>query len=550
MRYFFEDCALDTDRRELRREADVVPTTPQVFDLLDYLIRNRERVVSKDDLINAIWNGRNVSDAALTTRLNVARNVIGDTGNEQRLIKTLPRRGFRFIGMVQELPASSDTVASEAVIAVGRLSEAQGGPVTPAIEAVHGKGLPDKPSIVVLPFANLGDDASQDYFADGIVEDISIALGRFSWLFVIASSAARVYKGLTLDLKQIQNELGVRYALCGSIRKDSSRIRIVVQLTDTSTRAHLWADQMEGRLDNIFDMQDRIASQVVAAITPALWSVEIKRAQHKPTENLSAYDLYLRALPGYRRSLAENREALKLLHKAIEFDPSYSTAYGFAARCYQVQKFFGWVPLDDPQLDEGMRLARLAAETGKNDSEALWQAGFVLALLAGEVEHGLALIERSISLNPNSSNALLACSNVRVYLGDGDGALEHVSRAMRLSPLDSMHFAHWHSAASAHFCAGRFEQAADAVDKALKEWPSSVLALRLKVVISGLLGRMDEARDHVRRLLAVHPDASVGWLRALWEAPMRGNPRILAKLLEGARLAGLPEGNEHLNPTA
>ena len=209
---------------------------------------------------------------------------------------------------------------TEAVIAVGKLSAAKAEQTTPRVESAHWKGLPDKPSIVVLPFANLSGDASQDYFAEGIVEDISIALGRFSWLFVIASSAVSLYKGRTLDLRQVGMELGVRYALCGSIRKDSSRVRIVVQLADTSLGGHLWADRMEGKLDNIFEMQDRVASQVAAAITPTLWSVEIKRAQHKPTESLDAYDLYLRALPRYRTSLAESRQALKLLNKAIEIE--------------------------------------------------------------------------------------------------------------------------------------------------------------------------------------------------------------------------------------
>lgn len=433
---------------------------------------------------------------------------------------------------------------TEAVIAVGKLSAAKLQQITPQItpraESAH--GLPDKPSIVVLPFANLSGDASQGYFAEGIVEDISIALGRFSWLFVIASSAVSVYKGRALDLRQVGMELGVRYALCGSIRKDSSRVRIVVQLTDTSTGAHLWADQMEGTLDNIFEMQDRVASQVAAEITPALWSVEIERAQHKPTENLSAYDLYLRALPRYRSSLAENREALKLLHKAIGIDPSYSTAYGFAARCYQVQKLFGWVPPVDPQLNEGIRLARLAAEIGKRDSEALWLAGFVLAQLAGEVEHGLALIEKSVSLNPNSANAWIACSYVRGYLGDSDRALEHFSRAQRLNPLDSMHQSLWNAAAWAHFCGGRYEEAADAIDKALNAWPTYAPALRMKVATSGLLGRTEAARDHVQRLLAVHPAESVDWMRAFWQAPLRCQPSILAKILEGARLSGLPEG--------
>ena len=435
---------------------------------------------------------------------------------------------------------------TEAVIAVGKLSAAKAEQTTPRVESAHWKGLPDKPSIVVLPFANLSGDASQDYFAEGIVEDISIALGRFSWLFVIASSAVSLYKGRTLDLRQVGMELGVRYALCGSIRKDSSRVRIVVQLADTSLGGHLWADRMEGKLDNIFEMQDRVASQVAAAITPTLWSVEIKRAQHKPTESLDAYDLYLRALPRYRTSLAESRQALKLLNKAIEIDSSYSTAYGLAARCYQCQKMFGWVPPADRQLNEGIRLAHLASEIGNNDSEALWMAGFTLAQVAGEVDHGLALIEKSVSLNPNSANAWIACSFVRNYLGDSDRAMEHFSRAQRLNPLDPMQFAYWNAAAMAHFCAGRYAEAADAADKTLYEQPTYSPALRLRVATSGLLGRMDEAREYVRRLLAVHPEASVDWFRAFWEAPMRNNSRTLAKLLEGARLAGLPEGDEPL----
>ena len=210
MRYIFENYAIDTDRRELNRGADVVSVAPQVFDLLDYLIRNRERVVSKDDLIKAIWNGRSVSDAALTTRLNVARSAIGDSGDEQRLIKTLPRKGFRFVGQVREAQGPAGATVT------GNL-EQEPKPALP---------LPDKPSIAVLPFSNLSSDPEQEYFADGMVEDIITGLSRSRSLFVIARNSTFTYKGKAVDIKQVVRELGVRYVLEGSVRKSGNRVRI------------------------------------------------------------------------------------------------------------------------------------------------------------------------------------------------------------------------------------------------------------------------------------------------------------------------------------
>src|SRR5215212_4030501 len=227
LRYLFEEYAFDTDRRELHRGADVIAVAPQVFDLLDYLIRNRERVVSKDDLINAIWKGRSVSDAALTTRLNAARTAIGDSGEEQRLIKTLPRKGFRFVGPVQEAHAPRGA----------EVAENPGGSPKPAL------ALPDKPSIAILPFANLSSDPEQDYFADGMAEDIITALSRFKALFVIARNSSFTYKGRAVDVKVVGRELGVRYVLEGSVRKAANRVRITGQLVDTGTGAHLWAER-------------------------------------------------------------------------------------------------------------------------------------------------------------------------------------------------------------------------------------------------------------------------------------------------------------------
>src|SRR5262249_24067856 len=253
-----------TDRRELHRGTETVSVAPQVFDLLDYLIRNRERVVSKDDLIKAIWNGRSVSDAALTTRLNVARSAIGDSGDEQRLIKTLPRKGFRFVGQVGEAQGAAGATVT------GNL-EKESKPALP---------LPDKPSIAVLPFSNLSSDPEQEYFADGMVEDIITGLSRSRSLFVIARNSTFTYKGKAVDIKQVVRELGVRYVLEGSVRKSGNRVRITGQLIDAAAGTHLWADRFDSQLEDIFDLQDRVTGSVIGAIYPQLERAEIERAQH------------------------------------------------------------------------------------------------------------------------------------------------------------------------------------------------------------------------------------------------------------------------------
>ena len=403
--------------------------------------------------------------------------------------------------------------------------------------------LPDKPSIAVMPFSNLSGDVDQGYFADGIVEDMSIVLGRIPWLFVIASSATVSYRGRTVDVGRVGAELGVRYVLRGRIRRAGNRMRVVAQLTDASNGAHIWADRFEGDLDNVFDIQDRVTSQVAAMIAPAVYAVEMERSQRKPPERLSAYDFYLQALRRFRVNLDENREALKLLRKAIELDPGYGAAYGLAARCYQMQKVFGWLPPTDPELVvEGPRIARLAIEIGKSDSEALWMAGHVLAYVNGELDHGLALIDKSLTLNPSSASAWISSCFVRSYLpGQTETALEHFACAQRLNPLDSMHHIHWTAAAEANFVAGRYEQASTAADKTLKEMPTYPPGLRMKVSSCGMLGRIDEAQLYVQRLLAVNPGVTVALQKAYWEKPLQRSPQALKAYLEGLRRAGLPE---------
>jgi TolB-like protein len=275
LRYLFEEYAFDTDRRELHRGAEMVSVTPQVFDLLDYLIRNRERVVSKDDLINAIWSGRIISDAAVTTRLNAARSAIGDSGDEQRLIKTLPRKGFRFVGVVHEGDRPSDTAV---------VSDSQVEPSKPAL------ALPDKPSIAVWPFENMSGDPEQEYFADGMVEEITTALSRFKTLFVIARNSSFTFKGRAVNIKEVGRRLGVRYVLEGSVRKASGKVRIAGQLIDAVTGAHIWADRFERDLIDIFALQDEVTVAIVSAIQPKLLQTKIAMAARRRPENLTAYD--------------------------------------------------------------------------------------------------------------------------------------------------------------------------------------------------------------------------------------------------------------------
>lgn len=408
-----------------------------------------------------------------------------------------------------------------------------------AVQEAPGPLLPDNPSIVVLPFANLIGDPSQDHFVDGLVDDITVALGREKWLFVIATPSAYALQDKSIAPLTAASKLGVRYVLRGSVRRDGSRVRMVVQLTDAAHGRHIWSDRLEDEADNVFAMNERLMSKVAAMIAPAVRSMEIERAQRKPTRSLTAYDLYLRALPLYRACEADNREALTLLAKTIENDGKFAVAHALSARCYQFRKMLGWARPLDPSLSDGVRHAELAAEAGPNDSEALWMAGLALVQLAGRIDHGLGMIERSLLLNPNSANAWTASCLVRSYLGDSERAIEDFSRAQRLNPLDLSHHLHWNAVGLAYFAAGRYEEASDAADRTLKVGSAYPPGLRLKVATCGLLGRTDDARRHVALLLMAHPECGIVWMQQFWGPILQ--PQVLAKYIEGARLAGLPE---------
>jgi TolB-like protein len=522
LRYLFQDYAFDTDRRELRRGGDVVSIAPQVFDLLDYLIRNRERVVSKDDLINAIWNGRSVSDAALTTRLNVARCSIGDSGEEQRLIKTLPRRGFRFVGQVREAPPTADAVVER-----------------PAGLAKPAPALPDKPSIAVLPFTNLSSDPEQGYFVDGIVEDITMALSRFHWLFVIARNSSFTYRGQAIDVKQIGRELGVRYVLEGSVRKTRNRVRIAGQLIDVETGTYLWADRFDGALNDMFDLQDEVTASVVGAIAPELQRAETRRAARKPTESLDAYDYYLRGLVRVRWWTRDsNGEALQLFRRAIELDPGLACAYGMSAWCFVVRKARGWMTEQVQESIEAIRLARRAVQFGRDDPVALCMGGYALAYIAHEFDDATAFMDRGLAVNPNLAQAWNLSSWLRIWRGEPDLAMDHAAHAVRLNPLDVSAYGGQGAMAYAHFLTGHHDMASACAEKAMRDNPTFLLAISMLAASHALAGRLEPAQKAMARALECSPGLCAANLDDL--APFR-RAEDLALFDKGLRKAGLPE---------
>jgi TolB-like protein len=522
MPFAFADCVLDPDRRELTRGTDPVATGPQVFDLLLYLVQNRERVVTRDDLLDAVWAGRIVSESTLASHINAVRKAIGDNGTEQRLIRTVARKGLRFVGEVRELEA------------------AEAAPAAPEIPATAGAlPLPDKPSIAVLPFVNLSGDPEQDYFADGVVEDITAALSRMRWLFVIARNSSFTYKGRTVDVTDVGRALGVRYILEGSIRKAANRIRITGQLIDAHTRAHLWADRFEGALDDIFELQDQLATSVVGAIAPELERAEIERAKRKPTESLDAYDYYLRGMANLNLGTrAAIDEALPLFMQAVTIDPAYASAYGMAAWCLFWRKINGWMTDRMQETAEGKRLARLAVELGRDDAVALTRGGHALGHLVGDLDGSISLLERAKLLNPNLVSAWFLGGYLRVHRGDLEDGIAHLVHAMRLSPLDPEVFRIQAGIGLAHLYAGRFGIAASWAEKAVQELPDFLFALCILAASQALAGQAEKARHAMAEIRRLDPTLRIANLQD-WLPINREEHR--STFADGLRQAGLPD---------
>ena len=393
----------------------------------------------------------------------------------------------------------------------------------------------DKPSIAVLPFENLSEDPRQEYFADGMVEDITTALSRIRWLFVIARNSSFVYKGKAIDVKQVGRELGVRYVLEGSIRKSKNQVRITGQLIDASTGGQLWAGRSEGNLEDVFGLQDQITERVVGQIAPELERAEIDRAKRKPTESLDAYDYFLRGMANFHQQTNEtNSEALRLFYKAIELDPDFALPHGLGGICYSRRKTRGWATNNAQELPEAERLARRAVELGRDDAVALYTAGFTLAHVVGDLDAGADLIDSALAIDPNSAGGWYYGGWVKIMLGEPEQAITYQARSMRLSPMDPLRGLMRTATGFAHLLAGRYDEAISWAQRACLDQPNFPVAWRLLASSSALSGRLDQAQKALARALQLDPQLDMSILSATFR-----RAEDFERYAEGLRLAGL-----------
>ena len=398
--------------------------------------------------------------------------------------------------------------------------------------------LPDKPSIAVLPFQNMSGDPEQEYFVDGLVEEIITGLSHSKALFVIARNSSFTYKSRAVDVRQVGRELGVRYVLEGSVRKAANRVRITGQLIEAANGGHLWADRFDGDLADIFELQDQITTQVAGAIAPRLELAEIERARRKTT-NLDAYDYYLRAWAAiYRFSAEGSKEALSLLEKAIALDPEFALAYASQAVCYFSRRAFSWS--DDPahEAAEAGRTAQRAMELDSSDARVLTFYAQTLIYNVGQLEEAIDCLDRAIRADPNYANAWMWRGNARAYSGDAERAIEDLQRALRLNPLDVTIWIAQTTMANAHFLRGRYEEALFWASMALRQRPNSLSALRVAMAANALAGHLDRAGQLLGRYRELDPDARLTKMREWWWFRREED---VEKYLKGFRLAGMPE---------
>lgn len=491
MRYFFEDFSLDTELRELRRGDDIVAVEPQVFDLLAYLVRHRDRVVTKDDLINIVWNGRIVSESALTTRINASRTALGDNGEAQRLIRTLRGRGIRFVGEVRE---TSDASAG----AVDRRSAA-----------------PDRPSIAVLPFENMSDDPEQEYFADGMAEEVLTALSKWRWFLVFARNSTFTFKGKAYSVRQIGEALGARYVLQGSVRREGSRVRVSAQLIEASTQRQIWAERYDRDIGDVFAVQDDIARNVVIAIDPAIQTSELNVILRKPPESMDAWDHFLRGCYHYQFYRGRDTAlSLEHLQRAIEIDPHFAAAHARLALAFAFAASLGLAPDHEKALAAALQYANNAVALDGFDASAHAAASYAFTYTR-QYEASLQAGRRAVELNENYHLAHYALADALLFGGSPAQAIAEFEMTARLSPLDPAAWSIHGMRALAHYTAKQYEAACTACDMALAKWSNFSGARIVKTAALVRLGEVAEAT----KVLATVP--AVAFFQLQFNCPFR-----------------------------
>ena len=527
MLYRFADHLLDSERREIFRGSEPISVEPQVFDVLIYLLENRDRVVTRDDLLATVWNGRIVSDSTLTSRINAARKAIGDSGRDQRLIRTIARKGFRFVG---DAETESDVPSSAS-------SKAESGPSAHPVESpASSLASSERPSIAVLPFVNMSGDPEQEYFSDGISEDIITALSKLRWFLVIARNSSFIFKDKPVNLSRVAAELSVRYVVEGSVRKSGDRVRITVQLNDVATGSHIWAERYDRDIVDVFAVQDEITEAIVSKIEPQLYLAENFRARSKPPESMDAWDLVMRSLSHYwRLTRQDNLVAQALLEKAIALDPEYGQALGVLATSHTFCGHMGW-----EDMAACLPVAKNAADAAiRADSEDPW-AHFALGcvfLFTRRFEDSLAEFATALRLNPNFSLAHGYHGLALSYCGrwqEGDTAARRALRAS--SPHDPFSAIYTSITAYAQYCGGLYDEAIRHAQDAIRQRSDFVAAHRVLVAAASMAGDSELATAALLDLRTAQPNVSLAWIESQMPIKLRSD---LDHYLEGLRRAGL-----------
>ena len=506
-RIAFGSFELDFGHRLLLRNGSPVHLGSRAIDLLCELVRVPGELVTKDDLIARVWPQTVVEENNLQVQISAIRKALAAQEQGRHWLQTVPGRGYRFVAAVRPVGAVSVEVATGPEV------------VTPA--------LPDKPAIAVLPFANMSGDPEQQYFGDGVVEDIITALSRFSELFVIARNSSFALRERAGDLQQVARELGVRYLLTGSVRKADGRLRITAQLVDAATLRHLWADRFDGALQDVFALQDQVTERVVGALLPTLRRAEIERARRKPPASLDAYDYLLRALPLVIANAATPAaQAIPLLDQALRLNPDYAYAHALISMAY-AQIFRATTGPERNSLQaKGVAHARRALEVGGDDSEALAYAGFILLMTAQDVPGARAALDRAVTLNPNSATTRSYRALVLAAAGDHQTAVEDAMAALRLSPLDPASYQPQMAIVVARIGQGDHEDAVRWAHKAIEAAPARYpMSYAWLIVAECARGNVAEAKRQAQRLAAILPDddpVRLGRLFDVFPEPLRG----------------------------
>jgi adenylate cyclase len=541
MRFLFGDCVLDPTRRELCRDGELIHVEPQVFDLLVHLVRNRDQVISKDDMLLAVWGGRIVSESTLSNRINAARRVIGDSGEQQEFIRTVPRRGLRFVAEVREevhQPQSAQT-ASAPSPSRQQAEPAEEGAENSARDAVGLYEFRGKPTVAVLPFDNMSGDPEQEYFSDGISEDIITLLSKHRGLLVIARNSAFAFKGRDRDIRRIGKDLGADYIVEGGVRKLGQHLRITVHLIETKGGRLVWAEQYDRTLELILEVQDQITTTIVARIEPGIGTAERLRTERIPPQALEAWDLFrLGTNHFYKSTNEDNLEAQRLFRHAIALDPNLAQAYGFLSYAIVLRMLYFDAPPREEQLNEALAIAKKGVAL--DDQDALIRFTYGRALLARRAYgEALAELEEALKLNPALPVVYCGLADSLAYEGRFAEAMPHFEKAINLSPHDPQRWAFYSYGALAHLFAREFEKAQQWAWSATRIPNCHYWPFAHRVSALGHLDRTQDLQLALAELRQRKPEFTCSFARE--RLFYVRNPTHLELYVEGLRRAAIPE---------